>query len=138
MTRRLRGGPTHVSPYEWQEEEDDDEEEEGEEEVAPFFVLARDLPGRAGSQISLNGGAEIGGGETEWFGNLVGFVPVRDWVLTAEINWTEEESYFTPGVVWHLGGEWELGAGFPIGLGDEADDWRWIATLTYEIEPSGR
>ena len=118
-------------------EDDDEEEEEGEEEVAPFFVLARDLPGRPGSQISLNGGVEIGGGETEWFGNLVGFVPVRSWVLTAEINWTEEESYFTPGVVWHPGGEWELGAGFPIGLDGEADDWRWIATVTYEIEPRG-
>lgn len=117
--------------------EDDDEEEEAEEEVAPFFVLARDLPGRPGGQVSLNGGVEIGGGETEWFGNLVGFVPIKSWVLTAEINWTEEESYFTPGIVWHPGGEWELGAGFPIGLGSEADDWRWIATVTYEIEPRG-
>lgn len=117
---------------------DDDESDEGEEEdegIEPFFVLARDLGRWSGSQISLGGGAEVGEGETEWFGSLAGFVPVRGWVATAEINWTEEESYFTPGVVWHPGGEWELGVGLPIGLGREADDWRWIATLTYEFEP---
>ncbi len=60
------------------------------------------------------------------------FVPAGAWFATAELNWTEEESYFTPGLVAHPWDDWELGLGIPIGLTEESDDFRLLFMATWE------
>ena len=112
--------------------DEDKELGEGDFTVEPFVVLAWDLPFRSNTQVFLNVGAEISDSEEEMFGNLGFFTPIGNAILTTEWNWSEEQRYFTPGLVWQPHDDWELGLGTPIGLNSDADNFRVIFKLTYE------
>ena len=70
----------------------------------------------------------------EGFVNAGLFARAGAWVVTAELNWAEEESYFTPGLVAHPRDGWEIGLGVPIGLNDESDDFRVLFMVTWEMQ----
>lgn len=106
---------------------------EEDESVTPFAILAYDvIPDY--SQVFLHAGTEISDGEEVWFANTVFFTTMNNYVLTAEWNWSEEERYFTPGLLWHPTDDWELGIGAPVGISNESDDYRIIMMLTYETK----
>ena len=114
----------------------DEDRDLGEGSVAaePVAILALDLDELNGGQIFLNVGAEIDKDQTEKFVNVGAFVPLRNWVPSLEWNWSEdaEERYLTPGLTWHAADAWYLGLGVPVGLEDEADDYRVIFQIVYE------
>jgi len=120
--------------------DDDRELGEGETTYEPYGVVAMDTPLLPRSQVFTQLGTELNDGAPEWFWNIGFFVPFdhrNRYVLTTEFNWTEEERYLTPGVVFNLPGTWELGVGAPIGLTSEADDYRVILFLTFEFGGTG-
>lgn len=113
-----------------------EDKELGEGSVAyePIAILAADLDVLNGGQVFVNVGAEIDKDETEKFVNVGAFVAVRNWVPSLEWNWGEEEEerYLTPGLTWTSGGAWQIGLGVPVGLEDEADDYRVIFQIVHE------
>jgi hypothetical protein len=75
------------------------------------------------------------------------FIPIQQLVVTTEINWNnnewnndgdKDELYLTPGLVWSLSESWEIGAGMPVGLTDDSDDFRVIGMVTYSFDTMGK
>lgn len=122
-------------------------------EWTPFAVLARDFPQWNQSQIFVefgyngvnrirtspqNAAEEI----DSLYWNVGGFFPVGLWRGVLEINgrnnrWDggqNNEIYLTPGVIYKLSREWEIGVGTPIGMTRTADDYRVIGYLMWEFE----
>lgn len=110
---------------------------EGEATLEPFVALALDLPRREDTQIFLHAGFEIEEEGGKGFVNSGVFAKAGIWIITAEINWSEGESYFSPGLVAHPRENWEIGVGTPIGLTAESDRFRLILMATYEFQLSG-
>ena len=114
----------------------DEDKELGEGSVAaePVAILAVDLAALNGGQLFFNLGAEIDKDQTEKLINVGAFMPLRNWVPSLEWNWSEdaEERYLTPGLTWHADDAWYFGLGVPVGLNDEADDYRLIFQIVYE------
>lgn len=124
---------------------------EGLIEYEPYFILAKDFPKLNGAQVFTQIGFgfvhRVKGDEDEpaaheFFWNTGIFVPVKQVVLTSELNWQtnrwnragkDNELYFTPGVVWHPSRTWEIGLGLGVGLTRDADKLRGIVKLTYEF-----
>ena len=107
---------------------------EGKTGVEPFVALAWDPARLEDFQIFLHTGLEIEKEGKEGFVNAGLFARAGAWVVTAELNWAEEESYFTPGLVAHPRDGWEIGLGVPIGLNDESDDFRVLFMVTWEMQ----
>ena len=122
---------------------------EGMLEMEPFVSMAYDLPNLNNSQIFTQvafgyvnrlRGDEEEAHEITW--NAGFFIPVGPVRLTSEFNWStnkwndgdEDNRFITPGFVWDLPGTWEVGAGAPIGLNSESDNFRLIGMLTYEFD----
>jgi hypothetical protein len=107
---------------------------EGSVAVEPVAILAADLDALNGGQVFLNVGAEIDKDQTEKFVNIGAFMALDDWVPSLEWNWSEEEEerYLTPGLSWNSQGPWSVGLGVPVGLEDDADDYRVIMQFIYE------
>ncbi len=125
-------------------------------EVETYFTLARDFPKFNGAQLFSQTGVEwksrvrspaspaaLPSAAHSFFWNVGGFLPVGDLRGTLEINWennewnqsgTNNELYVTPGVIWKISKEWELGVAAPVGLTDDADDVRVVGLLVYEFE----
>ena len=114
----------------------DEDKDLGEGSVAyePVAVLAAALDVLNGGQVFLNVGAEIDEDGTEKFVNVGAFMAVRNWVPSLEWGWSEEEEdrYLTPGLTWNSGSAWSIGLGIPVGLKDEADDYRVILQIVHE------
>ena len=114
----------------------DEDKDLGEGSVAyePVAILAADLDVLNGGQVFVNVGAEIDKDETEKFVNVGAFVAVRNWVPSLEWNLGEEdeERYLTPGLTWTSARAWQIGLGVPLGLKDEADDYRVILQIVHE------
>jgi hypothetical protein len=133
---------------------------EGLLEYEPFVILAQDFPALHNLQLFTQVGvglvqrvkqadnpAERESAAHESTLN-VGFflpfdLPVGTFIFTSEFNWRtnrwnndgqEDQKYYTPGLVWHLPGGWELGIGAAIGLNHDADKYRIISTLTFEFD----
>lgn len=75
------------------------------------------------------------------------FIPVQQLVVITEINWNnnkwnddgdKDELYVTPGLVWGLSKSLEIGAGMPVGLTDDSDDFRIIGMATYSFDIGGK
>ena len=121
------------------------------------MVLAKDMPYLGDSQIYTNVGlgyvsrnkshaiaaSDLPAAHTiNWNTGVV--VPVANtWRVTAELNWATNEwnnsgtanvLYATPGIVWNGARSWELGVGVPVGLSTDADDYRVMALVTYQLE----
>jgi len=107
---------------------------EGTTAYEPVAILAADLDVLNGGQVFLNAGAEIDKNETEKFFNAGAFVALRNWVPSLEWNRGEEKEdrYLTPGLTWTSGRAWNIGLGVPLGLKDEADDYRVILQIVHE------
>lgn len=125
-------------------------------EVETYFTLARDFPQFNGAQLFSQMGVEwvsrvrrpdnpipVPTAAHSFFWNVGGFLPIGDLRGTLEINWennewnqsgNNNELFLTPGVIWKISKEWELGVAAPVGLTDDADDVRVIGLLVYEIE----
>lgn len=107
---------------------------EGSTVYEPVAILAADLDVLNGGQIFLNLGAEIDRDGSEKFVNVGAFMAVHNWVPSLEWNRSEEQEdrYLTPGLTWTSGSAWNIGLGVPVGLEDEADDYRVILQIVYE------
>ena len=126
---------------------------EGFIEVQPFIVLARDFPKLNQSQIFLNFGfnwvdqirnvpesTEPEADSISW--NIGAFSPIGFWRATLEINgsnnkWdggNQNDIYITPGTIYKLSKEWEIGIATPIGATNTSDDYRVIGYLMWEFE----
>jgi hypothetical protein len=118
-------------------------------EYQPYVIVARDFPKLSRLQLFSQLGLNFAHSLTrptaaddnhtvktiEWNSGL--FVIYRQVRFTTEVNWsrstTENSLYLTPGVVWKLPGEMEFGVGVPIGMSRDADRYRAIVKLIYEI-----
>ena len=126
---------------------------EGFLEIQPFIVLARDFPEFNQSQVFLEFGfdwvkqirnvPESIEPETDnisW--NVGAFYPIELWRATLEINGNNNkldggsinEIYITPGTIYKLSKEWEIGMATPIGITKTSDDYRVIGYLMWEFE----
>jgi len=107
---------------------------EGNTVYEPVAVLAADLDVLNGGQVFLNIGAEIDKHDTGTFFNVGVFMALRNWVPSLEWNRSEEEEdrYLTPGLTWTSARAWNIGLGVPVGLKDEADDYRIILQIVHE------
>ena len=127
---------------------------EGLIQYEPFLIAARDFPGlkhlQAFTQAGLTivqrarrGVPEKGETEAHEFSLTSGFfVPFRQWCITTEFNWAtnkwnhdgkESSHSLTPGLVWRLSGNWEIGVGSPISLGNDSSDSRLILKVTRDF-----
>ena len=152
----LGGGNTHFSMgtlFEFPTGSVDDGLTDGLLEWNPFVVLAQDFPNWNQSQIFLElgySGVErirttpgSSGPEFDSFiWNVGGFVPIGRWRGVLEINgnnneWdggNQNEIFLTPGVIYKLDKEWEIGVAAPVGLTDKSDDYRVVGYLMWEFE----
>jgi hypothetical protein len=133
----------------------DKELSDGFIEYEPYFIIARDFPNLNNMQVFSQVGVgfvqrarrSVGADEEESAAhefnfNAGTFVPFRDVVFTAEFNlgtnrWNnggrEREMYLTPGVVWRLPRNWEVGVGAPVGLTRDAGKFGAIFKVVYEF-----
>ena len=126
---------------------------EGFIEVQPFIVLARDFPKLNQSQIFFEFGfdwvdqvrsvpesSEPEVDSITW--NVGAFFPIGLWRATIEINgsnnkWdggNRNDIYVTPGTIYKLSKEWEIGVAAPIGATKTSDDYRVVGYLMREFE----
>ena len=126
---------------------------EGFIEVQPFIVLARDFPELNQSQIFFEFGfdwvdqvrnvpesSEPEVDSISW--NVGAFFPIGFWRATLEINgsnnkWdggSRNDIYITPGTIYKLSKEWEIGIAAPIGATNTSDDYRVVGYLMWEFE----
>lgn len=129
---------------------------EGFVEYEPFLVLAKDLPSLNNAHLFTHvemsfldrskrhedpDEDEPGAHEIKWNTGFV--IPFGQLRGVSEFNWknnewsnggTTDEMYITPGIVWDLPGTWEAGVGIPVGLTNDADNWRLVGHLIYEFD----
>lgn len=128
---------------------------EGFIEYEPYFLLAKDFPKLNSLQVFSQIGVGFNQRLRRHFDaeddepaahelNLgVGaFLPVRQIVLTGEFNlstnrWNtngkKREIYFTPGIVWRLPHNFEMGFSAPVGLTRDAEKVGFMFKLVYEF-----
>jgi hypothetical protein len=118
-------------------------------EYEPFVIVAKDFPGLSRlqlfSQLGLSFSHSIRESRSdendsnekivEWSSGM--FVPYRRARFTTAFSWSKSSSesslYLTPGLVWKLPRDLEVGAGVPIGLTRDADPFRIVAHVVYEF-----
>lgn len=115
-------------------------------EYESAFILAKDFPSLNGTQIFSQWGLNLvqrvkspdnantkepAAHSFSW--NSGFFIPFGDLVYTQEFNWTtnewnhngqENEWFVTPGLIWSPIEETWFGIGIPVGLNNDADDFR--------------
>lgn len=128
---------------------------EGFIEYEPAVIVARDFPRFHNAQLftevefnlvqrvetpSDPDEREPAADELDW--NAGFFVPFSRGAVSMEFNWdnnqwnnhgNENEMYLTPGVIWKLTGNVELGAGIPVGLNGDSDRFDIITHLIVEF-----
>ena len=128
---------------------------EGFIEYEPFLIAAKDFPGMKNLQVFTQIGIRLvkptGPGhdfedeepaahELTWGAGF--FIPIRQLCITTEFNWAtnewnhggnENKQSLTPGLVWRLPDNWEIGIGAPIGLSRKSLDAGVILKLTREF-----
>lgn len=109
---------------------DDDDDPAAGDEVRITF--ARHLDNSGNSMASLQLGREFREGGNESFANLAAFQAVGRQVFTGEYNWSEEESWLTPGMYWKPATGLDVGAAVAFGVGD-TDGHRALLRLNYEF-----
>ena len=96
-----------------------------------YLSAARDLSKTGNTQATLQVGNERSDGTNTAFANLAAFHAVGKQVLVGEYNWSEEESWVTPGVFWKPRKGLELGVGVGIGVNNTSGH-RVMTRLNYE------
>ncbi len=107
--------------------------EEPEDEDNLSFVLALDLDDEESRQAFIQIGSEFEGSESEAYVNLGIYGLWNSWVVSGELNWTDEQSFVTPGLAWESTNGLEFGVGLPIGIDGEAD-YQLLVNIIYEWE----
>ncbi len=97
-----------------------------------YVTVARELSKTGNTQASLQVGKEREGDEQENFANLAAFHAVGQYVMTGEYNWSEEESWVTPGVFWKPSDGLEVGAAVSVGVND-TDGYKVLTRINYEF-----
>lgn len=97
-----------------------------------YVIAARDLSKTGNTQATLQVGTERSDGNSETFANLAAFHAVGQHVLVGEYNWSEEESWVTPGIFWKPRQGLDVGLGVSFGTGD-TDGHRVMTRLNYEF-----
>lgn len=97
-----------------------------------YLIAARDLDATGNTQATLQVGTERSAGNSETFANLAAFHAVGKHVLVGEYNWSEEESWVTPGVFWKPRKGLDVGLGVGFGVND-TDGHRIMTRLNYEF-----
>lgn len=106
-----------------------DDAEDGDE---IYLSVARDLSETGNTQALLQVGTERAGDAKANFASLAAFHASGKHVLTGEYNWSEEESWITPGVFWKPVKGLEVGAGVGFGVND-TDGHKVLTRLNYEF-----
>ncbi|MEN9424468.1 MAG: hypothetical protein RL122_1851 [Pseudomonadota bacterium] len=109
---------------------DDDEAASDSDEL--YVTVARELDKVGNTQVSLQLGTERSDAADESFANLAAYHAIGNTVVTGEYNWSEEESWVTPGVFWKPTKGLEVGAGIGFGVND-TDGERLMTRLNYEF-----
>lgn len=128
---------------------------EGFIEYEPAVIVARDFPRFHNAQLftevefnlvqrletpSDPDEREPAADELDW--NAGFFVPFSRGAISMEFNWdnnqwnnhgNENVMYLTPGVIWKLSGNVEVGAGIPVGLNGDSDRFGIITHLIVEF-----
>jgi hypothetical protein len=126
---------------------------EGFVEYEPFLIAAKDFPGMHNLQIFTQVGLRLvtasrhdldneepAAHELNWGSGF--FIPMRRLCITTEFNWVtnewnhggiENRHSLTPGLIWRLPHNWEIGIGAPIGLSRKSSDSSVILKLTREF-----
>jgi hypothetical protein len=124
-------------------------------EYEPSVILARDVPQWHRAQIFTEIGASLvqrvntprNVDDAEPAAHELNFgtgffVLFPHWAPTLEFNWanntwnhrgTENEMYVTPGFLWRVGREMELGLGIPVGLNNASDHFEVAAHMVWEF-----
>ena len=122
-------------------------------QIQPFAIFARDFPKLNQSQVFLELGFNLtdqirnvsGDPEPSFesiFWNIGAFFPIGSWRGTLEINGNNNELdngeineiFVTPGVIYKMSREWEIGIAAPIGTTKTSDDYRVVGYLMWEFE----
>lgn len=109
---------------------------EGKATWEPSIIIAKQL---GKGQVHLNLGAEIGGGEAEYFYNVAAVYPLGQRLYpTLELNGTRSQDegsrlHVTPGVVYRVSQNAELGLGWPLGIRARSEKYGPIAKFTVEF-----
>jgi len=98
-----------------------------------FIVLAKSIDPQGNTQAFLQVGREFQDSEKETYFNAGLYSNRGSYTLSGELNWTEEQSFITPGITWKPAEDWEFGVGAPIGVDGEAD-FKIISNIIYEWE----
>ncbi|MFK7848949.1 MAG: hypothetical protein AB8G77_26920 [Rhodothermales bacterium] len=115
-------------------------------ETEPFVILAKDFPQLANLHLFSQAGLEFESSSEEeeelespgWSLHIGAILPVKQFYLSAEMGWMHEEGdmqmYITPGAVFEVIDDFQIGVGIPIGISDYADTFRIATFFTYEFE----
>ncbi|MBU0654078.1 MAG: hypothetical protein KJ914_02985 [Gammaproteobacteria bacterium] len=134
----IGGSPNSVAvgyEHEFANGDDDviaDEDEEASDSDTVHITLARDLDTTGNTQASLQVGREMADAGDENFANLAAFHAVGRHVFTGEYNWSDEESWVTPGVYWKPAKGLDVGAAVAFGVGDTDGNRALLLRLNYE------
>jgi hypothetical protein len=128
---------------------------EGFIEYNPAMIVARDFPQLHNAQLFTEMGfnfvqrvktpsdpdeKEPAADELDW--NAGFFVPFSRGAISMEFNWEnnqwnnhgdENQMYLTPGLIWKLLGDVEIGVGIPVGLNNDSDRFGIITHLIVEF-----
>lgn len=112
----------------------DDDLESNEEGTVwePSLVVAFRPEFLMGIEAFVEIGSAISSEESETFFNIGGYRAFDNQLLSLEYNYEDKARYLTPGISRRWQNGWEAGMGIPVGLNDDADDFRVIFLLIYE------
>lgn len=96
-----------------------------------YITAAHDLSKSGNTQATLQVGTERSNGANETYANLAAFHATGKQVWVGEYNWSEAESWLTPGVFWKPHKGLDLGVGVGIGV-NNTDGHRVMTRLNYE------
>ena len=97
------------------------------------IVIARAIKGNGSTQAFIQIGNELEGSENEAYINLGIYGQFHSYVLSGELNWSDDQSFITPGITWKVADGWEFGVGTAIGIEGE-EDIKVISNMLYEWE----
>ena len=107
--------------------------EQPEDEDNLYVVISKSIGDDGDTQAFVQLGNEIEDDENEAYLNLGVVARNGSRVLSGEFNWSDDQTFLTPGVTWVLEDGMEVGVGVPIAI-DGDDDYKVIANLVCEWE----
>ncbi|MDX2424645.1 MAG: hypothetical protein QNK15_00145 [Cycloclasticus sp.] len=110
-----------------------EEGEKPEDEDNIYVVFSKGIGANSNTQAFLQLGRELQGNEHEDYANTGIYSSMGNYALSMELNWTQEQSFITPGITWALDNGWEFGLGTPIGIDGNAN-FKLVSHILFEWE----